>query len=309
MSETTDARRYDVLTFGDLCVDLILQGGDIRPRFGQVEQIVGGYALELGGSCSIFACQAARLGLRVALLGRVGDDIFGRFVLEQLAACGVDTRYVIVDPTLRTGLGVALCEADDRAILTYPGSLAAVQPDDITDELLASASHLHHGSFFLHTLLRPHIPAIFARAHALGLTISLDTNWDPEETWSGSLMDALPLVDIFMPNDQEARYVSRQPDLASAVAWLRQRVPLLALKRGADGAAVYQGDTVWERLVEPAQGGDSIGAGDCFDAGLLAGWLRGYDLDRCLEIACRCGTAVASAVGGIRGQPTWADVI
>lgn len=300
--------RYDVLTFGDLCVDLIMGGGDIRPRFGQVEQLVGHYTLELGGSCAIFACQAAKLGLRVAILGRVGDDIFGSFVLQRLAACGVDTSHVIVDATLQTGLGVALCEADDRAILTYPGSLAAVRPEDIDDPLLASARHLHHGSFFLHTLLRPYIPQIFARARELGLSISLDTNWDPEEQWGGTLHEALALVDIFMPNEQEARLISRQPDLQTTIEWLRTRVPLLTLKRGADGALVASEDTHLEQRVPLATGGDSIGAGDSFDAGFLAGWLRGLSLQECLMIACRCGAAVAGAIGGIQGQLFWADV-
>ena len=112
---------YDVITFGDLCVDLIVSGGDIVPRFGQAEQLVGDYTLEMGGSCCIFACQAARLGLRTAVLGRVGDDGFGRLIVQRLRAYGVDTRHVAVDPAIKTGLGIALCRQDDRAILTYMG--------------------------------------------------------------------------------------------------------------------------------------------------------------------------------------------
>ena len=92
-----------------------------------------------------------------------------------------------VDPALKTGLGVALCRGDDRAILTYLGSIRALEPEDVTDEFLASARHLHHGSFFLHTGLRPAIPAIFRRARALGLSTSLDTNWDPDERWNSTL--------------------------------------------------------------------------------------------------------------------------
>jgi sugar/nucleoside kinase (ribokinase family) len=169
---------YDILTFGDLCVDLILSGGDIVPEFGQVEKLVSEYTLEMGGSCSIFACQAARLGMKVAILGRVGRDAFGELILARLTEARVDTRFVEIDQSLKTGLGIALCKENDRAILTYPGTITAVQPADVTEDLLALAHHLHHGSYFLQTPLRPYVPDIFSRARQLGLTISLDTNWD-----------------------------------------------------------------------------------------------------------------------------------
>ena len=304
-------RQYDVITFGDMCVDLIVSGADVVPRFGQVEKLVDDYVVELGGSCCIFACQAARLGLRAGILGRVGDDNFGRLILRRLDECGVDTRHVIVDPALKTGLGIALCQGSDRAILTYLGSLAALGPDDVSDEFLASARHLHHGSFFLHSGLRPHIPEIFRRARELGLTISLDTNWDPEERWNSTLAESLLLTDLFLPNEQEALHISGCAGLEEAVAWLHARgLPagaVVVVKRGVHGARVYDGDRVVECTVTPATGGDSVGAGDSFDAGFLAGWLHGLPPSQCLDIACRCGRSVAGAIGGLQGQLTDAD--
>ena len=299
-----------MVTFGDMCVDLIVSGDDMVPRFGQVEQLVGDYALEMGGSCCIFACQAARLGLRVGILGRVGDDDFGRLVLRRLHECGVDTRHVIVDPALKTGLGIALCQEDDRAILTYLGSISAIEPDDVDDEFLVSARHLHHGSFFLHSRLRPAMPAIFGRARALGLTTSLDTNWDPDERWNSTLHELLPLTDVFLPNEQEALHISGAASLADAVKWFqRQGVSIVALKRGETGAGVYQGEEEHTMVLPQVMGGDSIGAGDSFDAGFLAGWLRDLPLDRCLSIASHCGRSVAGASGGLQGQLTWEAVL
>lgn len=299
-------KSYDVITFGDMCVDLIVTGDDLVPRFGQVEQLVGDYALEMGGSCCIFACQAARLGLRVGILGRVGDDDFGRLIVRRLDECGVDTRWVIVDPALKTGLGIALCQQGDRAILTYLGSISAIEPDDVGDEFLAAARHLHHGSFFLHTHLCPAMPNIFRRAHALGLMTSLDTNWDPDERWNSSLSELLPLTDVFLPNAQEALRISGADSLTAAVKWfLQQGVSLVALKQGAAGAAIYQKQEEHTLLLPPVTGGVGIGAGDSFDAGFLAGWLRGLPLDRCLAIASRCGRSVAGKSGGLQGQLSW----
>jgi len=302
-------RKYDVVTFGDLCVDLILTGDDVTPHFGQVEKLVGDYVVEMGGSCSLFACQAAKLGLRVGILGRVGDDDFGRLVTSRLRESGVDTSRVVVDPTLKTGLGVALCRNHDRAILTYTGSIDALKPSDVTDEYLASTRHLHYGSFFLHTGLSAQAPDIVQRARALGVSVSLDTNWDPDECWNSTLGEMLPLIDILMLNEPEARSISGKEDRVDAVRALHDRgVPIVALKLGADGAQVYLEHDTYACTVKRATGGDSVGAGDSFDAGFLAGWLHGLPISRCLEIACECGRSVANALGGLAGQPTWEDV-
>jgi sugar/nucleoside kinase (ribokinase family) len=302
-------KAFDLITFGDMCVDLIVSGEDVVPQFGQVEKLVGDYTLEMGGSCCIFACQAARLGLRTAVLGRVGDDGFGQLILRRLDECGVDGRYILVDPGLKTGLGIALCKANDRAILTYMGSINAVRPEDVSDDLLASARHLHHGSYYLHTRLQPAIPRIFRRARRLGLTTSLDTNWDPEERWNGGLEKVFPFTNVFLPNEQEARYISRQESRESAAAYFQRRgIGLVAIKGGEKGAWVYAGENVFERLVAPVTGGDSVGAGDSFDAGFLAGWLRGLPLDECLRIATACGSSVASRTGGLAGQLRWEEV-
>jgi sugar/nucleoside kinase (ribokinase family) len=309
MAALSATRPYDVITFGDMCVDLIVSGADVTPRFGQVEKLVEDYGVEMGGSSCLFACQAARLGLRVGILGRVGDDDFGRLIVHRLEECGVDTGYVIVDPALKTGLGIALCQNGDRAILTYMGSICALRPDDVSDEFLASARHLHHGSFFLHTGLRPAMPGIFRRAQELGLSTSLDTNWDPAERWNSTLRKVLPLADVFMPNEQEALQITGCAALEEAARQLRARgIPLVTVKRGPEGARAYGEQGMVECRVAPAAGGDSIGAGDSFDAGFLAGWLRSLPLKQCLDIACYCGRSVAGAVGGLQGQPVWEAV-
>jgi sugar/nucleoside kinase (ribokinase family) len=297
-------RPYDVLTIGDMCVDLVVEMGDVLPRFGQVEQWVPGYRLEMGGSNCLFACQVARLGLRVAVLGRVGDDDLGRLVLRRLVECGVDTRYVSVDGRLTTGLGVALCRPDgDRAILTCAGSLTAVQPEDVTDEFLAGGRHLHYGSYYLLTPLRPVVPDILRRARALGLTVSLDTNWDPDETWREGLAEALAQVNLFLPNEGEALAITGAMDVGAALDTLGRQVPTVAIKQGMVGALVRQHGRTHAVPVEPvAQPVDTIGAGDSFDAGFLAGWLHGLPPDVCAALGNRCGRATTLAAGGLQGQ-------
>jgi ribokinase len=302
---------FDIITIGDMCVDLIVELGQTEPRFGQVEQWIPGYFLELGGSANIFACQAAKLGLRVAVLGRVGDDAFGQLALQRLRESGVDTCYVTVDRGVKTGLGIALCrENGDRAILTYGGSLNAVYPADVTDGFLGSARHLHYCSYFLQTHLLPYAGALLRRGRELGLTVSLDTNWDPASQWAG-VREALELADLFFPNEQEALAISAalgggpaEPGgLEDAAARLAVLGPVVAVKLGAKGALVVSPEAAFTAAVEPvAQVADTIGAGDSFDAGFVAAWLAGLPLSACAAWGNACGRASTQARGGIAGQ-------
>src|SRR5512145_894387 len=140
--------RFDILVAGEINPDLILTG-NVQPEFGQVEKLVESASLTIGSSSAIFACGAARLGLRVAITGVCGDDIFGRFMLGEMQKRGVDVSHVIVRPDGQTGLSVILNRGTDRAILTHPGLITALRASDIPEALLREARHLHVASYFL----------------------------------------------------------------------------------------------------------------------------------------------------------------
>src|SRR5690606_4212295 len=175
--------------------------GDVTPVFGQTEKLVDDASLVMGSSSAIFACGAARLGLRVAFVGKVGDDALGQFLLAELAKYQIDTSAVGVDPQLKTGLSVHLSRNGDRAILTYSGTIAELRYEEIDLSLLQKARHLHLGGYYLLEKLRPSIPQLFAQAKAQGLTTSLDTNYDPSEQWQAGIAETLQHVDIFLPNE------------------------------------------------------------------------------------------------------------
>lgn len=122
----------------------------------------------------------------------------------------------MVEPVLKTGIGVALCPPGDRAILTYSGTIDAVYPEDVTDGLLASTRHVHHASHYLHINLQPAVANIFHRAHALSASTSLDTNWDPTERWNGDLEEILLCTDVFLPNAAEALRISGKDTIDKA---------------------------------------------------------------------------------------------
>jgi sugar/nucleoside kinase (ribokinase family) len=288
-----------------MCVDVVLSG-NIRPQFNQVEQIIDNYVLELGGSANIFASQLVKLGGRAGVIGRIGHDAFGKFTLERLRSIGVDTSRVSCHPSLKTGLGVALAETRDRAILTYLGTIDAVLPADLPDNLPAACRHWHIASFFLLGSLRPYWSHWVQRCKEAGLSTSLDTNWDPQNRWDG-VTELLPFIDVFLPNEAEALSLTGETDLLKAGKRLAGRGPLVVVKRGDRGATAFKGNKTWhvhpsDFPAVPTVLVDSVGAGDNFDAGFMRAWLLGRDVDECLGWAHRCAVASLASPGGIQGQ-------
>jgi sugar/nucleoside kinase (ribokinase family) len=293
---------FDILAAGEFNPDLIL-GGDVTPVFGQVEKLVDSADLTIGSSSAIFACGAARLGLRTAFIGVCGADLFGRFMLDKLTGRGVDVSGVIVDPAQQTGLSVILNDGTDRAILTHLGAIDRLQADQVSDRLLKKARHLHVASYFLQTALRPDLPSLFRRAHALGLTVSLDTNWDPSGTWGG-FDELLGLIDVFLPNENEALALTGASSVEAAAEALGRKCGLAAVKLGARGALACRGGETARAEALAVQVVDTVGAGDSFDAGFLSGWLNGWSLEKALRLGAACGSLSTRLAGGTSAQPT-----
>ena len=299
---------FDILVAGEINPDLILSG-NVTPEFGQVEKLVDSAVLTIGSSSAIFACGAARLGLKVAFVGICGADIFGRFMLDELSLRGVDVSGVIIDPVLPTGLSVILAgPAGDRAILTHSGAIDRLRAEQLTDDRLESARHLHVASYFLQTALQAGLPDLFQRAHALCLSTSLDTNWDPSGEWRG-FDKLLEQVDIFLPNENEALAISGLPTVEAAARALAKKCQVAAVKQGGHGALACCGDVLVRAQAQPVQVVDSVGAGDTFDAGFLHGFLNDWSLERTLALAAACGSLSTRAAGGTSAQPTLVEAM
>jgi sugar/nucleoside kinase (ribokinase family) len=301
-------RDFDLLVVGDLNADLILRG-NVEPAFGQVEKLIDDATLTVGSSSAIFACGAARLGMRVALVGKVGDDEFGRFMVREMNARRVNTEGIVVDPQVKTGLTVILSRGNDRAMLTFSGSIGALRFAEVDQALVARACHLHVASYFLLDALRPDIPMLFDLARASGLTISLDTNYDPTEKWNGGLADALRRADVFLPNETELRAIAGVADTEAALDRLASGATCVAVKLGARGAMARRGNERATAQALPMDVVDTTGAGDTFNAGFIYGYLAGWDLARALRLGCVCGSLSTRAAGGTTAQPTLAEAL
>ena len=312
--DLAEERDLDVYVIGDINPDILVIDDDAVPEFGQVEKSVGTIRLTVGGSSAITACGLARLGLRVAHGGIVGDDNLGHAVLEGLRARGVDTSMVAVDPAIPTGATVVLGKGDHRALLTATGTIDRLRAEDVPREVLARVRHLHVGSTAIQPRLRGGLPQLFRDARAAGVSTSFDANWDPDQRWDG--IDALlASADAFFPNEREAALISGVDDPVAAAHALVARAasagrdddagPLsVVVKLGAAGALVVRGGEALRLPADRAQVVDTTGAGDSFDAGYICGLLAGRPLAETLALAVACGTLSTRAIGGVDGQAT-----
>jgi sugar/nucleoside kinase (ribokinase family) len=268
-----------------------------------VEQIIDNYVMEVGGSANIFMSQLVKLGGKGGVIGWVGKDNFGEFILSKLKTIGVDTGYVNSHATAKTGIGVALTEKDDRAMLTYPGTIDATNPGDLLPAFAFEARHWHIASYFLLRALRPCWKDWLVHCKNAGVTTSLDTNWDPENRWEG-VHDLLPLIDMFLPNEAEATHLTGDQDCFNAAEKLARAGTLVVIKRGSKGAIARKGQCVWQLEIkdEGCVIADAIGAGDNFDAGFVWGQILGWSVEASLALGHRCAVSSMAEQGGICGQ-------
>jgi len=275
----------EVCVVGELNLDLILYGLP-KDLVLDREHLASNMAFTLGSSSAIFAHNLHALGTQVGFISRIGADPLGAMAAERLAAIGVDTsRMKRGTRKTSTGLTVVLPYPQQRYMLTYPGTMFEMQYSDIDMDYVRTARHLHLSSFFLHRALRPRILNLFQQAKEAGLTTSLDTNDDPENQWAQDLLEVLKYVDVFLPNDREAKKIAGTQDLSRALNLLAGLSKVVVVKRGSGSAICRRGDEQWSLAPPSVQMVDDVGAGDTFDAGFIHTYLLGAKLEDCLAFA------------------------
>jgi len=288
---------FDVTIVGDCCLDLVLYGlPDVLPL--ERELPADTMAMRLGGSATITAHNLSRLGNSVGLVFASADDSFGRFCSERLGMANVDTSSAVPRQDGATGVTVLLQHTESRHMFTYPGVTNSLRLIDIDLDYICRARHFHMTSYFLQRSLTSEIPELLRRIKKRGLTISMDPNDDPENTWSPSILDALESVDVFMPNEREACRTAAVDDIEESIEVLRHRVPLLVIKRGVAGVTAFTATDEWRIPAYPVQAVDAIGAGDSFNAGFIHGYVRCWSVESCLRLGALTGAWSITATGG-----------
>lgn len=291
---------YDVIAIGELNVDLLLNRIDGFPEIGK-EKFAGDMLLTLGSSTAIFAANSAALGVRTGFAGMIGRDTFGELVKRSLRDKGVDTRFVIESDACATGATIVMNYGEDRANLTYQGAMDRMRFADVDKELFALTRHIHLSSVFMQSGLMQDLGELLRYARSQGVTVSLDTQWDPAEMWNFDCRTLLPLVDVFLPNEKELMALTRRATVDEAI---REVVPYLGnaavVKCGSRGSllvrrdgSVHALDACLNRHVV-----DAIGAGDSFNAGFVRCFVQGRPLEECQRLGNLIGAVSTTAAGG-----------
>jgi sugar/nucleoside kinase (ribokinase family) len=289
-------KHLDVVVVGELNIDLVLWEVPM-PEY-EKEMLAKDMRFAMGSSSAITAHNLSAIGSKVGFIGKAGEDTFGYFMIGGLQKGGVDTSGIIQDLELKTGATIVLANPPKKALLTYMGAMADLTIDDINWDYVAKARHLHLGCFFLQTGIRKDVGKLFARAKDMGLTTSMDTNWDPDDQWGEDLMQALKYTDIFFPNDDEALRIARIENLDDAIEKLQSMVNVLAVKKGKAGATVCVDGKRYTHEGFDAEAVETTGAGDSFNAGFLHKFLQGADWETCLRWGNACGAIAVTALGG-----------
>lgn len=294
----TIENKIDVIVIGELNVDIILNEIESFPVIGK-EIIANTMSVTLGSSSAIFASNLSSLGPHVAFIGKVGKDNFARAVLETLERKNVDTGQIIKSNSLSTGATIVLVYDQDRANITYPGAMNDLRLGDIDFGFLSLARHMHFSSCFIQPGIRNDLTSLFRRTKELGLTTSFDAQWDPEEKWDLPLEKLLPYVDVFLPNIQEFKFLTKSNTAEEGIRKLRPFAHYIVIKNGSDGAMAWDGKDI---IIQPAFKNDHVvdcvGAGDSFNAGFINEFINKKSIKKCLETGALAGAVNTTMPGG-----------
>jgi len=295
----------DVTCVGAVVADVIVRPVDRWPERGRL-QVVEGIELHSGGPAHTAAVALARLGVSTALVGRVGADPFGTFLIDALDRHGIESRVRQDDAAATSVSVVAVGSGGERSFMHHTGANGRVIAGDVDDALLGRTRFLHLGGYFLLPSLDGAAAAgLLQRGRSAGCRTSIDLAWDAQGRWMATLAPCLPSLDVFFGNRDELAAVTGEENPPAIAALLRRRgVQVVVVKLGEEGAYV-EGETWRGRLPAFAvEAVDTTGAGDVFCAGFLAGLLWGWDLEEAARFASAAGAMCVTAVGGTAGVGT-----
>ena len=303
------AEKFDVIVVGELNIDLILNKIRGFPKVG-TEILANEMEFTMGSSSAICASNLSSLGLRVGFIGKLGDDIFGRFIIEKLKEKGVNTSMIIMDDTLKTGVTVALSYDEDRAMTTYPGAMSYLTVDDIDEDCFRNTTHVHFSSYFLQPGFKDKLYLLFKKAKNVGATTSMDVQWDPAEKWDLNLEEVLPYVDVFLPNIIELQSLTRKTNISEALESLKNNHGFIAVKCGNRGSVLYhKGKQISKPPFLHKNVVDTIGAGDSFNAGYIYKYIQGKSPETCLEFGNLIGAISTTKPGGTSAFTNIEDIL
>lgn len=305
--------KYDVACIGILVADVIAKPVDRIPepglleRIGSIETFTGGCAMSAGIDMS-------KIGLKTAVLGKVGNDSFGEFLRDALKEHDVSVDGVAVDPSVQTSASIVLSSSSgERSFLHCVGANGTFGYEDVNWDVLADSRIVFvAGTMLMDAFDGEPCARVLKKAKEMGKITVLDTAWDSKGRWMSVLGPCLPYVDVFLPSIDEAKALSGKEDLDEiAECFFDHGVKHVAIKNGRHGCYLRETRDS-EPLLLPtytkAPRVDTTGAGDSFCAGFLTGLAKGLSFEECGKFANAVGTFCVGAKGATTGIRPYEEI-
>lgn len=275
--------------------------------------LVDEMSIHTGGCAVNAATTLARLGIPVEVIGKIGEDPFGDFVLNAMKERGIGTSGVKRDPKAGTSATMVMVAPDgERRFVHYIGANAGLTLADVDMQMVTGASILHvAGSLVMPGIDGEPTAELLRQAQAAGVTTFLDTVWDDTARWMKTLHPCLPHIDYFVPSLAEAQALTGMETPGEVAKFLLGKgVKTVALKMGADGCLVMsdRGDEIRLRAFE-INVVDATGAGDAFAAGFIAGIYQDWPLEQTARFANGVGALCVTGVGATGGIRSMAETL
>ena len=301
-------KKWDVYVYGDINVDLVIPGVEHLPLPGQ-EDVVDTMDTYVGGGAAIFTLGIGKLGLNPVFQGKIGDDCYGQFILNEFRDKNVDQTLISISNLNKTGISISFTNEADRSFLTYRGTNDEIDLSNINVDKVKEAKHIHLTSYMGRKNHKQYLE-LLKKIKADGTTtVSFDVGWDDTGEWYQGIYELYPYIDILFMNETEAIHYSRKTEVVEALKDFGNTCKLVVAKLGKKGAMAIQDGKLYKVESYKVQAIDTTGAGDSFNAGFVYGFLKGKSIEEALRCGNACGGLSVTALGGNTGFPKENELI
>jgi len=271
-----------ILALGDLIVDIVLYVHNY-PKKGK-ESLINFMDVRGGGSSTNFAIAIHKIGYQATVIGKIGNDVYGKILIKKLQNEGISTNKIIIDKAFNTSIVVAIVNGKgERTMLSYRSADIQLKPDEVLEEINKAYRHMHFTGYGL--MFNPEKTACikalkFAKKN--GLTISFDASPMISKIDSCTLKEVFKNIDILFANEIEIKSIVGNKGIIEGIKKLiKKYMSIVVVKMGKKGALIVNEDKVFKVKAPSIQVIDKVGAGDIFDACFIGSWLKGFRIELC----------------------------
>jgi sugar/nucleoside kinase (ribokinase family) len=293
----------DVACIGILVADFFAPPLPRLPEAGEL-MIVDDMLLSTGGCAANTAMDLSKLGVRAAVFGRVGNDIFADFICKELCTKGISISGVRISPSASTSRTIILpVSGQDRRFIHTVGANAELTVDDIDIDLISQTKVLYVGGYLLFSgFKQSSLANLFKITRQRGIKNVLDIAGPRAREGLDPLLEVLPYTDVFLPNHDEAKIITGLDDpFEQAKIFYQAGAKTSIVTMGCEGAVVVSNQGNFRASAYEIAFVDGSGGGDAFDAGFIVGLLEGWDLPTTVKFASAIGASACTELGTTAG--------